>query len=224
MRRALRAVSSVLIAAGALLLADGTLTLLWEEPVSSLYSRMQQGRLDGRLAELERAAPPPGERRALARLPDPERRLRVAARAALRRARAGDPVGRLPVDAIGLDEVVVQGTDGGALRTGPGHYPGTPLPGGRGTVAIAGHRTTYGAPFRRIDDLDEGDRIELDMPYGRFAYRVERTRIVPATATSVTRRVAYDRLVLTACHPLYTATERIVVFARLERALPTFGS
>ena len=224
MRRALRALSTVLIAAGALLLADGTLTLLWEEPVSSLYSRIQQGRLDDRLAELERAAPPPGERRALARLPDPERRLRFAARAALRRAREGDPVGRLRADAIGLDEVVVQGTGGGALRSGPGHYPETPLPGARGTVAIAGHRTTYGAPFRRLDDLDAGDRIELEMPYGRFAYRVERTRVVAPTATSVTRRVAYDRLVLTACHPLFSASERIVVFARLERSSPAFGS
>ena len=62
------------------------------------------------------------------------------------------------------------------------------------------------------------------MPYGRFAYRVERTRIVAPTATWVTRRVAYDRLVLTACHPLYSAAERIVVFARLERSAPSFGS
>ena len=58
----------------------------------------------------------------------------------------------------------------------------TPLPGARGTVAIAGHRTTYGAPFRRIDELERGDRIELGMPYGRFTYRVERTRIVAADA------------------------------------------
>ncbi len=224
MRRALRVLSGVLIAAGVLLLADGAATLLWEEPVSSLYARIQQGRLDERLAELERAGPSPVERRALARLPDPERRLRFAARAALRRARPGDPIGRLRVDAIGLDAIVVQGTDGGTLRKGPGHYPDTPLPGARGTVAIAGHRTTYGAPFRRIDALDRGDRIELDMPYGHFAYRVERTRIVAPTATSVTRRVAYDRLVLTACHPLYSAAERIVVFADLERSSPTFGS
>ena len=140
--------------------------------------------------------------------------MRFAARAALRRTQEGDPVGRLRADAIGLDEIVVEGTDGAPLRRGPGHYPGTPLPGARGTVAIAGHRTTYGAPFRRVDDLEPGDRIELKMPYGRFSYRVERTRIVAPTATWVTRRVAYDRLVLTACHPLYSAAQRIVVFAR----------
>jgi sortase A len=224
MRRALRALSAVLIAAGVLLLADGAATLLWEEPLSSLYTRIQQGRLGDRLAQLERAGPSPAERRVLARLPDPERRLRFAARAALRRSRPGDPVGRLRAGAIGLDEVVVQGTDGDALRKGPGHYPGTPLPGARGTVGIAGHRTTYGAPFRHVDELETGDRIELRMPYGRFTYRVERTRIVAPTATWVTRRVAYDRLVLTACHPLYSASERIAVFARLERSAPTFGS
>jgi sortase A len=222
--RRLRALSTVLICAGVLLLADAALTLLWEEPVSSLYARVQQGRLDEQLELLERSGPPPAERRVLARLPDPERRLRFAARAALRRAREGDPVGRLRVAAIGLDEIVVNGTDDGSLRTGPGHYPRTPLPGARGTVAIAGHRTTYGAPFRRVDELDKGDPIELRMPYGRFIYRVERTRIVAPTATWVTRRVGYDRLVLTACHPLYSAAERIVVFARLERSAASFGS
>ena len=80
---------------------------------------------------------------------------------------------------------------------------------------MAGHRTTYGAPFRRLDQLGRGDRMEMVMPYGRFRYRVERTRIVPATATWVTRKVGHDRLVLTACHPLYSAAQRVVVFARL---------
>ena len=118
----------------------------------------------------------------------------------------------------------MHGTAGGTLRSGPGHYRDTPLPGARGTVAIAGHRSTYGAPFRDVDELERGDRIALRMPYGLFTYRVERTRIVDPTALWVTRRVAYDRLVLTACHPLYSAAERIVVFARLERSAPSFGS
>ena len=106
------------------------------------------------------------------------------------------------------------------LRKGPGHYPATPLPGQHGTVGIAGHRTTYGAPFHDIDKLKPGDRIELSMPYGRFTYRVERTRIVPPTATWVTDSVGYDRLILSACHPLYSAAQRIVVFAKLERTQP----
>jgi sortase A len=221
-RRALRALSTLLIAAGALVLADGIATLVWQEPVTAVYARVQQERLGDELEELEQAAPAPAERRALARLPDPRRRLGFAARALGRRSEPGDPLGRLRVPAIGLSTVVVEGTDGADLRAGPGHYADTALPGQRGTVAIAGHRTTYGAPFRRVDDLDRGDRIELEMPYGSFVYRVEHTRIVAPTAVEVVDRVAYDRLVLTACHPLYSASERIVVFARLARANP-FG-
>jgi len=116
--------------------------------------------------------------------------------------------------------VVVAGTGSKALRKGPGHYPSTPLPGVRGTVGIAGHRTTYGAPFRKIDKLRQGDEIEVEMPYGRFTYRVERARIVPPTATWVTNKVSYDRLILSACHPLYSAAKRIVVFARLVQSAP----
>jgi sortase A len=224
MRRGLRVLANVLIVGGVLLLADGVVTLLWEEPLSSLYARVQQGRLEDRLEELERRGPPASERRVLERLPDTRRQLRFAARAARRRLDAGDPVGRIRAESIGLDEVVVHGTGGAELRNGPGHYAETPLPGAGGTVGVAGHRTTYGAPFRHVDDLDPGARIELELPYGRFTYRVERTRILAPTATWVIRRVAYDRLVLTACHPLYSAAERIVVFARLERAVPSFGS
>jgi sortase A len=218
LRRALRALSSVMIVAGAILLADAGLTLLWQEPVSAVYAHLQQGRLSDRLEELERAPLAPAEQRALERIPDPRRRLAFRARALGRRLDPGDAMGRIVMPAIGVSEVFVEGTGAGDLRTGPGHYPETPLPGERGTVAIAGHRTTYGAPFRRIDQLELGDRIELRMPYGRFVYRVERTRIVPPTETSVTARVEHDRLVLSACHPLYSAAKRIIVFARLEQA------
>jgi sortase A len=220
MRSLLRTVGGVLIVAGVLLIADAGLTLLWQEPVSALYARLQQSRLDGQLAQLEHEAATPVERRALLRLPPGERRLAFAARALDRRTRPGKAVGRLRIPSIGLDRVVVDGTDGASLRKGPGHYPSTPLPGAHGTVAIAGHRTTYGAPFRRIDRVRAGQTITVDMPYGRFAYRVERTRIVAPTATWVTQRVSYDRLVLSACHPLYSAAKRIVVFARLVRATP----
>jgi sortase A len=217
MRRALRPVSTVLIVAGALLLADAGLTLLWQEPLSALYGRIQQGRLEDRLSALEKAPLAAVDQRALSRL-DAGRRLAFAARSLARRSDGGDPLGRIRIPAIDVSEVFVEGTGTGDLRRGPGHYPATPLPGQRGTVAIAGHRTTYGAPFHDVDDLRRGDRIELAMPYGVFTYRVERTRIVPPTATEVTDRVGHDRLVLSACHPLYSAAQRIVVFARLERA------
>jgi sortase A len=125
-------------------------------------------------------------------------------------------MGRIQIPAIGVSTVFVEGTNAGDLSKGPGHYPATPLPGERGTVAIAGHRTTYGAPFRHINDVHPGDRIDLRMPYGHFTYRVERTKIVPPTELSVTDRVDHDRLVLSACHPLYSAAQRIIVFARLD--------
>jgi sortase A len=218
LRRALRALSTVMIVAGAILLADAGAALVWQEPVSALYAHFQQNALAGDLKELERAPLAPAEQRALAAIPDKPRRLAFRARALERRLHPGDAMGRIVIPAIDVSDVFVQGTDAGDLRKGPGHYPDTPLPGERGTVAIAGHRTTYGAPFRNIDDLDPGDGIELRMPYATFTYRVERTRIVEPTETSVTDRVDHDRLVLSACHPLYSAAKRIIVFARLERA------
>ena len=219
MRRRARRISTLLIAVGTLLLADAVVTLLWQEPVSAFYGRVQQDRLEDRLAQLERAPVAAVDRRALAAL-DEGRRVAFAARSLGRRSRAGDPLGRIRMPSIGVSQVFVDGTGAGALRTGPGHYPGTPLPGQRGTVGIAGHRTTYGAPFHDLDELRRGDRIELAMPYGRFEYRVERTRIVPPTATEVTDRVGFDRLILSACHPLYSAAQRIVVFARQVRVVP----
>jgi sortase A len=219
-RSALRLLSTLLIVSGTLLLADAGATLVWEEPVSSLYAQFQQGDLQGQLDRLERVKPTPVEEQALKKLPDPKRRLAFAARSLDRKTDEGDAVGKILIDRIGLSSVVVEGTNAGDLRKGPGHYPGTPLPGQRGTVAIAGHRTTYGAPFRKIDKIRPGDEINVVMPYGRFTYKVERTRIVPPTAVWVTQRVSYDRLILSACHPLYSAAKRIVVFARLIRSVP----
>jgi sortase A len=215
MRRALRALSTVLIVAGVLLLTDAGITLAWQEPISAIYARLTQDRLGHDLNALERARPTDVELRALARLRTEARRIAFLARALRRRARPGEAIGRLHIDKIGVSFVVVQGTDGSSLQKGPGHYPETPLPGLRGTVAIAGHRTTYLAPFRHIDQVHQGNLIQLDMPYAHFTYSVEKTRIVSPTAYSVIRPVGYDRLVLTACHPLYSAAQRIVVFARL---------
>ena len=178
-----------MMVSGALLISDAGVTLLWQEPVSWLLEGRQQNRLED----------------ALAKAPN-----RVRRRKPLR----GDAIGRIQIPAIGVSKFVVEGTDTGTLRRGPGHYGDTPLPGERGTVAIAGHRTTYGAPFRRINELKKGEDIDVDLPQGRWVYRVERVRIVPATALWIKRRVDQDRLVLSACHPLYSAKQRVVVFAR----------
>lgn len=220
MRRALRAISTVLIVAGVLMIADAGITLAWQEPVSALLARIEQDKLSGQLDKIERAGPTRVQRRVLAVLPDAGRRIAFLAREARRNAQTGDPIGRIDIPKIGADFVVVQGTDTASLRKGPGHYPQTTFPGLSGTVAIAGHRTTYLAPFRHVDELKHGDTIVLTMPYARFTYAVQRLQIVSPNATWIERDVGYDRLVLSACHPLYSASHRIIVFARLRRAQP----
>ena len=219
-RRALRGVANAMIVIGALLLIDCAITLLWQEPFSSFYAHRRQHSLQHKLAAEARIPPTPAERHVLVTLPNPERRVAFAARAFDRRTDEGDPLGRIRIPRIGVSAVFVEGTATGDLSSGPGHYPGTPIPGEHGTVGIAGHRTTYGAWFRNINRLEPGDRIAMTMPYGQFTYRVERTRIVPPTALWVTKRVGYDRLILSACHPLYSAAKRIVVFARLVDTTP----
>ena len=222
LREALHALSTVLIVSGLLLLADAGLTIVWQEPLSAVYNHFQQSRLSGELRDdVNRYAPTPLERKALRTLPDASARIAFAARALDRKIQPGQPIGRLHIRRIGLDKVVVEGTTTDILPKGPGHYPATPLPGAPGTVAFAGHRTTYGAPFRHVDSLRKGDQIEFDMPYAKVTYAVERLRIVKPTDTWVTDRVGYNRLVLTACHPLYSAAERIVVFAKQVRAVPS---
>jgi sortase A len=220
MRRVLRASSTVLIVAGALMIADAGITLAWQEPVSALIGRINQNRLAGQLRQIEAAEPTPVQRKALASLPSVKRRIAFLARDARRSAGTGRAIGRIEIPKLGADFVVVQGTDTASLRKGPGHYPGTTFPGLGGTVAIAGHRTTYLAPFRNVDDLRAGDTITLELPYAGFTYAVQRTQIVPQNALWITHDVGYERLVLSACHPLYSAAQRIVVFARLRSERP----
>ncbi|MGH9026180.1 MAG: class E sortase [Acidimicrobiia bacterium] len=129
----------------------------------------------------------------------------------------GDPVGIIRIPKIGLDRVVVEGTSVPDLRMGPGHYPGTPLPGQLGNSAIAGHRTTYGAPFNRLDELEAGDLIELETVQGKFKYKVTEQQVVSPSQTEVldpTPNAA--TLTLTTCNPKYSAAQRLVVKAELK--------
>ncbi|MBD0328818.1 MAG: class E sortase [Thermoleophilia bacterium] len=233
LRRLRAVVAAVLLSCGVVLLAEAAVTVLWQEPLTALAARDRQAALERELRRMEdgaallravsrplRPAPKPRTRTRPARAQRERERMRVLARALARRARVGGPIGRIAIPKLGVRFVVVRGTDDTALERGPGHYRWTPLPGQRGTVGIAGHRTTYLAPFRNIHRLRAGDRIVLRMPYGRFEYRVRRLAIVSPEETSVLRRVGHDRLVLTSCHPLYSEAERIVAFAPLVRAVP----
>ena len=120
---------------------------------------------------------------------------------------------------IGLDWIVVSGVGTDELKKGPGHYPDTPLPGQAGNVGIAGHRTTYGAPFFDIDDLAAGDEVILTNTGGeRFVYRVTKQFIVSPSQYEVLAPTDGSILTLTSCHPRYSASKRIIVRGELDQA------
>jgi sortase A len=204
----------LLLIAGVLLLAEGIVTLAWREPLGAVSAEREQGKLSEQLsrAESEALAAPTGF---VARGGS---RGGAEARRYGRRTKRGDPLGRITIPALDEKYVFVSGVSSEELKKGPGHYPTTALPGERGTVGIAGHRTTYAAPFRNIDELERGDRIVVRMPYGRFRYSVEGRIVVSPTNTRSLRRVGHDRLALTTCHPPFSAAKRMVVTATLESA------
>ena len=128
---------------------------------------------------------------------------------------AGEAVAIIRIPKIGLDQAVVQGVSTADLRKGPGHYPWTPLPGQGGNAAIAGHRTTYGAPFNRLDELSPGDEIHVTTLKGSSTYRVRDLAIVQPSQVDVLDPTPEPRLTLTTCNPKYSAAERLVVVADL---------
>ena len=205
-----------LITAGLVVLADVAATLAWKEPVSTVYGSIQQGKAEDELAELKRRFPARGDLREVERVEGIHDKVEVLAGLFAKQPHSGEAIARLRIPSIDLDVVAVEGTDTASLQKGPGHYPETPFPGQDGTAAIAGHRTTYLAPFRHLDELKRGDEIEIEMPYANFAYRVQKTRVVDDSAVDIIHDVGYERLVLTACHPLYSAAQRIAAFARLR--------
>lgn len=130
----------------------------------------------------------------------------------------GGAIEHLVIKAIGVDKYVVEGTDEADLRRGPGHYTGTAYPGQVGNTAIAGHRTTYGAPFFELNELKVGDPIELtDLNDRTWVYVVSHAPIVVSPDdVSVLDPTSFPQLTLTTCNPRFSATSRLVVFARLK--------
>lgn len=127
----------------------------------------------------------------------------------------GAALGRLTIPKIGVDVIVIQGTGRGDLREGPGHWPETPMPGAGGNFVVSGHRTTYGAPFFKLDKLGEGDLIELTTPYAALRYEVTSSVIVFPTQVDVVAQRGLEEISLATCHPIYSAKQRLVVQARL---------
>ncbi len=127
----------------------------------------------------------------------------------------GLPIGKLIVPSIGLESVLIQGAGTSDLREGPGHWPETPLPGLGGNFVVSGHRTTYGAPFFKLDKVIEGDEIQVLMPYVAAQYRVTETMIVAPDEVEVVAQRGLEEISLATCHPIYSARQRLVVKAEL---------
>jgi sortase A len=232
-----RHVGAVLAALGILVAAYAVTVVLWRDPATDLYARWKQHTLSeeldkqfaqerGMFASLQirdENATDHVSGKAM-RIGLEQLAVAQAANDLHARLKLGKPLGRLKVPRLGLNTVFVHGTRWGPdLSQGPGHYPQTSLPGVGRTMAIAGHRTTFGAPFRHIDSLRKGDPITVALPYATFHYRVFRHEIVDNENWSIIRDRGFDTLVLSACHPLYSAEKRWVVFARLVRVDPVGG-
>jgi sortase A len=198
----------VLSALGAILTGAGVLILLfvaYQLWGTGLYTSRQQGSLRSEFNDkLKAATAGPSTTSTTINpndLPPP--------------APSGESVATIRIPKIGVDKTVVQGVGLADLRKAPGHYPETPLPGEQGNAAIAGHRTTYGAPFNRLDELAAGDEILVTTLKGSFTYTVTGTKVVKPSQVEVLNATPTPTLTLTTCNPKYSAKERLVVMANL---------
>jgi sortase A len=216
--RLIRRAGSMLMIAGGLVLAYP----FW----SAAYTHVEQGQLKTSYAAVSRAFDGAVQRKdpTLATKAQAAQRLGELAQLFAAQLKPGQPIGRLLIPRLHFSRWIQQGAGGPAgltpagdapfLRSGPVHYAVTPLPGAGEPFAIAGHRTTYGAPFYSLDKLRPGDPIVFQTPYARFTYRVARTTTVLPNTVSVLFDRGYS-LVLTTCTPRYSASHRLVVWAQL---------
>jgi sortase A len=217
--RGLRILSRVLIAAGVLLGVWAIVVWRWQDPFTALYTHWQQQKLGHALTREFSDYRPLRPARGLALAA--ERDAIEADAASFRRtAKPGQAIGRIVIGRIGLNMVLVDGTDDASLQKGPGRDVRSYMPGQNRLVYVAGHRTTYLAPFSHIDAIRPGDFIRIEMPYATFVYRMTRHRIVPADDLSVLRSPDHELLELQACHPRFFATHRYIVYARLVQMKP----
>ena len=209
----------MLAIAGVALLVWVVVVWRWQDPFTALYTTWRQHQLSDsyrRKAEAYQAPPvKPG-----ASLAVTTARIRGQARRYRLNVRRGEGIGRIRVPRLGLNMVFVEGTDDESLKNGPGRDRRTYMPGEGQLVYIAGHRTTYLAPFAHIERLDPGDPVTLEVPYGTFTYRVFKHRIVSADDLSVLHSHGHEIVELQACHPRFFASHRYIAYARLVRVDP----
>jgi sortase A len=224
MRRTRQLVSWTLVLTG---IAVGAWTIAvwrWQDPFTALYTAHRQAQLSSDLRQSAKAfvatLPQEAPSATSPRKPPSAAALRRLATSYASRTPEGGPLGKLVIPRLGLRLTFVNGTSSADLRAGPGRDERTGLPGQQRLVYIAGHRTTFGAPFANIDRLRPGDSIVLELPYAVFTYRVTGTRIVDAHDLSVLRPGTRELVVLQACHPRFFATQRLLVYAEPTRVGP----
>jgi sortase A len=217
MRRGVRLLGTLLATAGVLMLLWALLVWQWQDPFTALYTKWKQHQLAQQYDKRTRSFQPSvsgdtqaAERQSIAR---EARRYRAG-------STRGQVIGRLRVPRMGVNMLLVNGTDHETLKKGPGRDLRTFMPGENRLVYIAGHRTTYLAPFSHIDRLRAGDPVTIEVPYGTFIYTVTRHRIVKSTDLSVLRSPRHELVELQACHPRFFATHRYIAYARLLRVEP----
>ena len=221
MRRVLRVLGTALVVCGVGALVWTLVVWRWQDPFTALYTKFQQHRLARQYDRLFAGYH--------------ARRLESASLAVVRRTIAleagryrlathqGEAIGRIVVPRLHLSMVFVDGTDEGSLEKGPGRDLRTYMPGEGRLVYIAGHRTTFLAPFSHIERLRRGDTVTLRMPYATFVYRIKRHRIVAADDLSVLRSPNRELVELQACHPRFFATHRYVAYALPVKVVPQDG-
>ena len=213
---------TLLLVIGVGVLAWAATVWVWKDPFTAAYTAYEQRRLEAHLDRQFESWEPTREPVSRPAKPQPKPSPKPRPHDDLSReakrfrltVEEGDAIARLRVPRLDLDLVVVNGTSSSDLRRGPGRHEETFMPGERELVYVAGHRTTYGAPFSDIDRLSAGDTIWLDLPYGTVEYRVMKQRIVDDNDLSVLKSHAREELILQACHPRFFSSQRILVYAR----------
>jgi sortase A len=221
MRRAARILGTLMVVGGVLTLLWVVVVWQWQDPFTALYTRWEQHRLsssyDERFTKFRPLRPSSNSLAA--------ERMAIAHEAARyrRESKRGEAIGRIKVPRLGLNMILVNGTDHDTLEKGPGRDLRTFMPGQGQLVYIAGHRTTYLAPFSHIDSLRAGDRVTLELPYATFVYRIVRHRIVPSDDLAVLKSHGHEVVILQACHPRFFATHRYLAYALPVRVEPRAG-
>jgi sortase A len=205
-RRVVHRLGQLFILAGVLVL----LFVAYELWGTNLWTKRAQNRLRNEFRDKVAAAPATGATSGSG----PAQVTPLPAKDAVLLPATGGALAHLVIAKVGVDVIVVEGVDPEALRNGPGHYPGTPLPGEDGNVVLSGHRTTYGAPFHNLDSLVPGDTVMVESAHGSFTYRVMWIRVVAPSDVEVTVTTpGRHELTLTTCHPKFSASERLIVRA-----------